>query len=121
MTGVYPGTYDFDVYQGDTKEFSLAVSSGPDGGPFVPVDLTGCTAAAQIRETVTAASPSATITCVISDPTGGVIDLSMTPAVTTTLTAGKKVWDIEITLSNGKKFTYLKGTVTVTADVTRVA
>ena len=117
-----PGTYNFSVYQGDTKEFSLAISVGPPpDGPYVPLDLTGCTIASQIRDTPAAAQPAAVITCTITDDEGGLVLLSMAPAITAALGAGKKVWDMEITFSNGKKFTYLAGEVTITADVTKVA
>lgn len=116
-----PGPYNFDVYAGDTKKFSVVISSGPVGGPYTPVDLTGCTVAAQIRDTAIAAQPAATITCAITDAAAGKVTLSMAPAVTATLTAGKKVWDMEVTFPSGDKYTYLKGDVTVTTDVTRSA
>jgi hypothetical protein len=115
-----PGVYDFSVYQGDTKKFSLVISAGPPpSGPYTPVDLTGCTILSQIRATPGAAQPEATITCAITDAVNGEVLLSMAPAVTAAMTAGSKVWDMEITFPSGDKYTYLKGAVTVVGDVTR--
>lgn len=115
-----PGVYDFTVYQGDTKKFSLVISAGPPpSGPYVPVDLTGCTLAAQIRDTPQAAQPAAVITCTVTDAAAGEVLLSMAPAITAAMTAGTKVWDMEILFPSGDKYTYLKGAVTVVADVTR--
>jgi hypothetical protein len=115
-----PGSYDFSVYQGDTKEFAVQLKSGPPpSGPYTPMDLTGCTVAAQVRDTPQAAQPAATITCTITDATNGIVSLSMAPAVTGALGQGTKVWDMEVTFPSGKKFTYLKGTVTIEAEVTR--
>lgn len=115
-----PGTYNFGVYQGDTKKFSIVISAGPPpSGPYEPVDLTGCTVAAQIRDTTAAAQPAATITCAITDAEAGEVLLSMAPAVTAALGSGKKVWDMEVTFPSGDKFTYLSGEVTITAEVTR--
>lgn len=116
-----PGQYNFDVYQGDTKEFSVVLTAGPPpSGPFVPIDLTGCTVLAQIRDTAAAASVAAAITCTITDAENGVILLSMAPTVTATLSgSATKVWDMEVTYPSGKKYTYLRGNVTITAEVTR--
>lgn len=115
-----PGSYNFSVYQGDTKEFTAALSSGPPpSGPFVPINLTGCTVAAQIRDTPVAAVPAATITCTVTDAANGLVLLSMAPAVTAALGVGTKVWDMEVLFPSGKKFTYLKGNVTIEAEVTR--
>lgn len=115
-----PGTYNFSVYQGDTKEFSVALASGPPpDGPYVAIDLTGCTVAAQIRDTPQAAQPAATITCTVTDAPNGEVLLSMAPSVTAVLGQGVKVWDMEIMYPSGKKFTYLKGNVTIEAEVTR--
>jgi len=115
-----PGPYDISIYRGDTKEFTLAITAGnPPGVPMAAVDLTGCTVAAQIRETFEAAQAALTFTCTITSAVGGLVLVAAAAAITALLTPGKKVWDLEITFPSGKKFTYLSGVVSVDPDVTR--
>lgn len=115
-----PGPYDIEIYRGDTKEFSLAITAGdPPGVPMAAVDLTGCTVAAQVRETFEAAQAALIFTCTITSAIGGLVNVLAAANLTALLTPGKKVWDLEITFPSGKKFTYLSGVATVDPDVTR--
>lgn len=115
-----PGTYDLVIYQGDTKRFKMVVKNGPDGGPFTVIDITGCTPAAQIRDSEDSAGISATFACTVTNAAGGETTLLLTPAQTAAMTPGEKVWDFQILFPSTDKFTYIKGKVTVLPEVTRV-
>lgn len=127
---VIPGTQDLAIYQGDDYFFSFRVRNpSPDGGatPGDPIDLTGSTAKAQIRSTASDASVLAEFTCIISEtqdigsPTRGVVTISLSNIQTTALAVPQTAyeWDVQLTDSGGHIQTYLRGKVTVQAEVTR--
>ena len=83
-------------------------------------DLTGHTAAGQIRKSYSSSSASATFSISFStDRTEGQITLSLTPTQTAALDEGRYVYDIETTASDSTVTRVLQGTVTVSPNVTR--
>ena len=82
------------------------------------VDLTGFTAAGQIRKTYASSAISATFTTSIAAATGQVT-LSLTDTETTNLDAGRYVYDLNINSSSGQKTRVVVGQATVTPGVTR--
>jgi hypothetical protein len=124
---VKPATHDIEVYRGDTYELFVRIRTrvyvegvGWTPGPYK--DLTGYTGTAQIRTTEDAADPpAATFTVTIANQVttlGGVL-VRLTPAQTAALVISSGVWDMQ--LSDGTDvWTYVKGNVTVSKDVSRV-
>ena len=101
------------IDQGATFQTSINVTDDNDD----VVDLTGYTAVAQMRKHYTS-SNATSFTASIS-PSIGVVTLSMNAATTNTITAGRYVYDCELTDTNGAVTRLVEGIVTVTPGVTR--
>jgi hypothetical protein len=104
---------DLGPYQGDdyTATVSVTLSDGS------AADLTGYTAAAQIRRGVADADPEVVeeFTCVVSSP---LVVITLTHDQTAGL-SGQYVWDLELTSATGAITTIVRGKVVMTAEVTR--
>lgn len=108
-----PGDYDLDLYRGDSYRWQFQLWA--DAGKTQPVDLTGCTVKAEIRD-----KPRGTVSAVITtavDTTPGVITASLS-ATTTAGLIPSGAWDLQVTYPDGEVRTVLAGKVTVTDDVT---
>lgn len=122
-----PAVYDLTIYQGDTFKLPFRLR---DSVTRAFLDLTGVTVAAEIRTATSANTALAVFTGVVQDQSttpGGVL-LSLTAGATATLsptlntTTNKNtpyVWDVQLIWPDGSIETYLRGSVTVTAQVTR--
>ena len=97
-------------------DFSITVDVTDAAG--TALNLTGYSAAAQIRKTYASSAISATITTSIAAETGQVT-LSLTDTETTNLEAGRYVYDLNINSSSGQKTRVVEGQATVTPGVTR--
>ena len=82
------------------------------------VSLTGYSVAAQIRKSHLS-STSTAFTASISNASAGEITISLTDSQTTSLEAGRYVYDVLITASGGTKTRVVEGQVTVNPSVTR--
>jgi hypothetical protein len=82
-----------------------------------PVDLTGYTAAAQIRKHYTS-SNSVSFSASTSGATGVVI-LSLSANATANLYSGRYVYDVELVDSQGRVSRIVEGIITITPNVTR--
>ena len=82
------------------------------------VSLAGYSVAAQIRKTFLS-STSTAFTASISNASAGEITISLTDSQTTSLEAGRYVYDVLITASGGTKTRVVEGQVTVNPSVTR--
>ena len=112
--------YNATIDQGAT--FQLTVVYKDDAG--LPINLTGYTAALQVRQNyydttalLTLTSPSAGI--VITGATG-TIAITMTDVQTGSLDEGFYVYDLEISSSGGTVTRLIQGQFTVSPEVTRV-
>ena len=104
------------IEQGATFNSTISLFNSDD----TVFDLTGHTAAGQIRKSYSSSSASATFTISFStDRTEGQITLSLTPTQTAALDEGRYVYDIETTASDSTVTRVLQGTVTVSPNVTR--
>ncbi len=103
-----PVIYPIDVYQGST--FAVAVNVLTDG---VAADLTGASAAAQIRNRP-GGSLVATFTVTI---TGNTIE-AVLPPEQSLLVDRDGWWDLRLTFANGSVRVLLAGAVTATQRVT---
>lgn len=101
------------VDQGATFQTSINVTDDDE----VAINLTGYTAAAQMRKHYTS-SNSVSFTVSIS-PTLGIVTLSLSSNTTNALVPGRFVYDCELTDTNGVTTRLVEGIVTVTPGVTR--
>jgi hypothetical protein len=106
-----PGVFNLDLYRGD--DYTWRVMLWNNTARTVPTDLTGATAAAEIRDK-TAGSRIVTLGCTITAP--NIIDVTMLSADWAECpTSG--IWDLQVTSPDGLVRTVLAGTVKTTGDV----
>lgn len=103
-----PGHYSLELYRGDSFRRQFALTA--DGQP---VDLTGATAAAEIRS-APKSLPLYAFTCTIVD---NVITIAMTAAETSALPA-HAYWDLQVTYASGEVQTFVAGGISVRGDIT---
>ena len=104
-----PGSYDLCLYKGDTTRWQFRLWT--DDAKTAPLDLTGATARAQIRQGYAGAPTD--MTCTITVPN----------IITMVLPAGSNpplrgLWDLEVTYASGDVQTVLSGKVATQGDVT---
>ena len=96
-------------------DFSTAINLTDSSG--VNLNLTGYSAASQIRKTHSSSNSTAfTCTLAVANST---LTLALNNSVTAAMSAGRFVWDAELTDSAGTVSRILEGMVTVTPEVTR--
>lgn len=111
--------YNILIDQGST--YTLALNYKDSAG--TAINLTGYTAAMQIRNTV----DSATTVLSLSSPSNGIVITGATGLITITVTAAQTrdmiantyVYDLEITSGSGIVTRLVQGSVIVSAEVTR--
>jgi hypothetical protein len=104
---------NLDIDQGSTFQTTINVTDDNDD----IVNLTGYTGIAQMRKHYTSTT-SYSFTVSIS-PSIGTVTLAMTANATANVTAGRYVYDCELTDTNGAVTRLIEGIVTVTPQVTR--
>lgn len=90
--------------------------SGSDGAV---VDLTGYTAAAQMRKSYSS-SVAYNFQISISNPTQGRVRIELGSEYSRTIPAGRYLYDLEVTDSNGEKLRVVEGIVTINPEITKV-
>lgn len=109
------GKYNIQIDQG--SDFAIDLTVKEDG---VVKDLTGYSARAQMRAKKSDASAAATFTCTVTNAAGGVIKMSLPNATSSSLTAGRYYYDLEIyTASDAIVKRLLEGEVTIDREITR--
>lgn len=94
------------------------------GDTLTPVDLTGCTAIAQVRSSIE--SPDVVFTFNTTDGTillGGVagsIVMKMSPSQSLTISEGTYYYDLMITFPDTTKVALIEGLILVKPSVTRI-
>jgi hypothetical protein len=114
---ITPGTYNIICPQGAT--FSKTISVAVDGQPL---DLTGYSAALQVRETYDSASTVVSLTNGSGITLGGVlgtINIVVASTATAAIPAGYYLYDLEITTGAGVKDRLIEGKFTVTPEITK--
>ena len=81
------------------------------------LNLTGMSAASQIRKTHTSSNSVAFTTALAN--ASGTLTLSLNNATTSSMTAGRYVYNVELTDASNVISRILEGVVTVTPEVTR--
>jgi hypothetical protein len=107
-----PGKYDLGLYRGDSYAWRFQLWD--DADQTEETDLTGVTAAAEIRDK-SAGLQIVALDCAITLP--NIIDVEMTPAMWADCPT-KGIWDLQLTYTGGDVHTVVRGAVAVTPDVT---
>jgi hypothetical protein len=120
------GAYNFTIEQGATftRLIEIEYPDPDDLTVFLPFDLTGYSASMQIRRTIDSADPQITLTDsngrieIQSASVANAIRINLLPEETALLETDG-VYDIEIEDASGAVSRILKGTVTLSRQVTR--
>jgi len=82
------------------------------------LDLTGYTAAAQLRKSHGSSTATA-FTAAVASATDGIVQIELTDVVTAALSYGRYVWDLQLTSGSGTKIKVVEGIATIRPSVTR--
>ena len=96
-------------------DFATTVSLTNSEG--AQLNLTGMSAVSQIRKTFSSSNSVAFTTALENN--NGTLTLSLNNATTSSLSAGRYVYDVELTDAAAVKSRILEGMVTVTPEVTK--
>jgi len=108
------GKHNIIIDQGATFELTLTIKIGGS-----VKDLTGYSARAMLRSKLEATDSTA-FTCTVTNASGGVLTMGLTPAQTDAISAGRYVYDLEIfTGSDAIVNRIIEGYVEVKRGVTR--
>ena len=105
-----------NIFIDQGTDFSITVDVTQADG--AALNLTGYSAAAQIRKTYGSSNVSAVFTTSIS-AAAGQVTLSLTDTQTSGLTAGRYVYDLNITSEAGVTTRVVEGQAIITPGVTR--
>tara|TARA_B100000945_G_scaffold318648_1_gene323979 strand:- start:1210 stop:1545 length:336 start_codon:yes stop_codon:yes gene_type:complete len=108
------GIYNFTLNQGATFTRQMTVKENNS-----PLNLTGHTAAMQLRSTYDSSTVALSMTAAVINATQGILSISATATATAALEEGIYVYDLELTTSAGVVTRLLQGQVTVSPEVTR--
>jgi carbon monoxide dehydrogenase subunit G len=114
---INPGTYNITCPQGATFDRTFTVSIGG-----VAMNLSGYTAAMQVRETYDSATPLISLTNgsgITLGGTAGTIGVVVSSTAMEAVADGFYSYDLEITSGGGVKDRILQGKFVVTPEVTR--
>lgn len=112
-----PANYPITLYRGDTRVWMDEFSDGATGDP---IDLSGYTFVAQIRESREASDVLAEMTVDDSEAELGRLTRTLSATDSGALPIGSAFWDLQATrTADGFVRTYLAGRVRVTGDISR--
>jgi hypothetical protein len=105
---------------------NLVVDAGSDYSTIItvaatngqPLDLTGYSVASQMRKSYTSTQVF-NFTATIYNATTGKVRLQLSSGTSTTIPAGRWLYDVEITSPSGTKTRVVEGIVTVTPEITK--
>jgi hypothetical protein len=111
-----PATFDLNLYRGDSYGWQFKFYE--DEAKTVPTDLAGATVAAEIRDKSAGPVVCLLETSLVDDANDNIVQVEIQTTHWTTMPASKGVWDLQITMPDGRVITPVKGIVLITADVT---
>ena len=97
-------------------DYSTVVNVSDSDG--VAIDLTGYSGAGQLRKHYTS-SNSVSFNVSVSNATAGEVTLALTATQTSNISAGRYVYDVEVTSTSNVVSRIVEGIVTITPQVTR--
>lgn len=120
---IQPAVLDLQLYAGDGVEFRLICTDSGNA----PVDISGVVEAEVRVDRLVADPPVVEFTCDLTDPTNGIVVLSLTGEQTQQLIADPStskgkftgVWDVQWTPTGLEPRTLCQGKIECVADVTR--
>lgn len=113
-----PGTHNLSLYQGDYFEQKFALYESDEGATPTdyPVDITGWTGSAQIRDREGGNLVASFAVEILNGPLGE-LRIVLLPSEAVKVSKDG-VWDLQMDPPNGQRKTWLKGKVKVTPEVT---
>jgi hypothetical protein len=109
---------DLFVDQGSNFSSTIAVTNTNN----LATDLTGYSARGQVRKSYTSETATNFTAAIDSDPTTGIVTISLSPTQTGSLKAGRYVYDVEVFIDDSPETTVLRiseGQVHITPRVTQ--
>ena len=107
-----------NIYIDAGADYTTTVTVSDSSGSAL--NLTGYSAAAQIRKTYESSAATVSFTVAFnSDRTTGKIDISLTGAQTAAISSGRYVYDVLITSGASAKTRVVEGIVTINPRVTQ--
>jgi len=113
---INPGTYNITAYQGATYSKTFSITQAD-----VAFDLTGYTAAMQVREGYSSADALLSLTSsagIALGGTAGTVQIAISAAQSSAIPAGSYAYDLELTLS-GAVTRLLQGSFSVVGNITK--
>ena len=107
------GKYNITIDQG--SDFSIQLTIKESG---TAKNLTGYSARAQLRPTITSSTLTATFTCTVTNASGGILKMELGNTATAALQPGQYYYDLEI-YTGSLVQRLVQGGATVRAEVTR--
>jgi len=108
---------EFYMDQGAT--FSTTITLDDDTTNSV-INVAGYTAVSSMRRSYYSANVTANLTCTFTDPSNGVLVLSMTAANTANITPNRYLFDVKTTSPSSEVTRILEGIITVLPQITKV-
>ena len=105
-----------EIDQGST--FSKQITVYETDGSTIQ-NLTGYTAASQIRKNYTSTAYTTILATIQTPATNGVIVMSLTAVQTAALKSGRYVYDLQITAADTTVTIVLEGIITIKPEVTK--
>ena len=105
-----------EIDQGST--FSKQITVYETDGSTIQ-NLTGYTAASQIRKNYTSTAYTTILATIQTPATNGVIVMSLTATQTAVLKSGRYVYDLQITAADTTVTRVLEGVITIRPEVTK--
>ena len=107
------GKYNITVDQGSDFSIQLTVKEND-----VAKNLTGYSARAQLRPSITSTTLSGTFTCTVTNAANGIVTMAMGYSTTASLVPGKYFYDLEVYTGSVVQ-RLIQGNATVRGEVTR--
>lgn len=114
-----PDTLDLELYRGDLSAWQIVLEQEN----ALPIDLTSATVRLQIRETATSSVIIVALTAgagLVVTPLLGKIEFALSVANWVALSSSFYSYDLEVQYAaQGLPQTYLRGSISISGDVTR--
>lgn len=115
-----PGSHDIEVVRGDDFVFAFTIYDVSSTGVKTARNLTGASAAGQVRTTANQTGSvvlTMTAASTATDYTNGIVRFTIPAASTDAVNEGTYYYDMQVT-AGGKKRTWLKGKFVISSQVT---